>query len=71
MKWIVFEENPRPDNYVAVIITEPMKKLKIEALPHSVFSDGDEALAKARQLRDHYGVKMIRIFQSESDWKQS
>jgi hypothetical protein len=64
MKWVVLEEDPKLDNYIAVIITETIKK--IEAQAHSVYRDGDEALARARQLRDQYGVKMIRIFNTEN-----
>jgi len=66
MKWVVFEEDPKLDNYIAVVITEAIKKLKIESQAHSVYSDGDKALARARQLRDQYGVKMIRIFNNEN-----
>lgn len=66
MKWVVLEENPKPDNYIAVVITETMKKLKIESQAHSVYNDGDEALARARELRDQFGVRLIRIFHSES-----
>lgn len=66
MKWVVLEENPKPDNYIAVVLTETMKKLKIESQAHSVYNDGDEALARARELRDRFGVRLIRIFHSES-----
>jgi hypothetical protein len=66
MKWVVFEEDPKPDNYIAVVITETGKKLKIEAHAHSCYSDGDEALARARQLRNQYGVNVIRIFNNEN-----
>jgi hypothetical protein len=66
MKWIVLEEDPKPDNYIAVVITETIRKMKIEAQAHSVYRDGDEALARARQLREQYGVKMIRIFNNEN-----
>jgi len=66
MKWVVLEENPKPDNYIAVVLTETMKKLQIQSRAHTVYDDGDEALARARQLRDQYGVRMIKIFHSES-----
>jgi hypothetical protein len=65
MKWIVLEENPKPDNYIAVIITEEMKRLRIESQAHSVYNDSDKALARARQLRDQFGVRMIRVFQND------
>jgi len=66
MKWVVIEENPKPDNYIAVVVTEAMRKLKIESQAHSVYDNVDEALARARELRTQYGVRLIRIFQSES-----
>jgi hypothetical protein len=46
MKWIILEEDPKPDNYIAVVITETIRKMKIEAQAHSVYRDGDEALAR-------------------------
>jgi hypothetical protein len=66
MKWVVLEENPKPDNYIAVVRTDTMKKLQIQSRAHTVYDDGDEALARARQLRDQFGVCIIRIFHSES-----
>lgn len=66
MKWVVLEGNPKPDNYIAVVLTETMKKLKLESQAHSVYNDGDEALARARELRDQFGVRLIRIFHSDS-----
>lgn len=66
MKWIVIEENPKPDNYIAVVLTETVKKLRIESRAHSVYDDGEEALARARKLRDQFGVPVIRIFHNES-----
>lgn len=66
MKWIVLEENPKPDNYIAVVIAEKDTRLKIENQAHSVFLDGDLALARARVLREQFGVRMIRLFHMES-----
>lgn len=62
MKWIVIEENPKPDNYIAVVLSERPTRLKIEKQAHSVFEDSEQALERARQLREHYGVRTIRIF---------
>lgn len=62
MKWIVIEENPKPDNYIAVVLTENPTRMKIEKRAHSVFENGDQALERARKLREQYGVKTIRIF---------
>ncbi len=62
MKWIVMEENPKPDNYIAIVLTEKPTKMKIENQAHSVFDNGDQALERARKLREEYGVRTIRIF---------
>lgn len=66
MKWVVLEENPNPDNYIVVVFAEKSKKLRIESFTHSVFTDENKALERARQVRDQFGVSMIRIFYSES-----
>jgi len=66
MKWIVLEENPMRDNYIAVVLAATFKKLKIESRAHSVYSTCDEAMARARQLRSQFGVQTIRIFNSDS-----
>jgi hypothetical protein len=65
MKWIVIEENPKPDNYIAVIATEPDRKLKIEKKPCSVFQSLERAMSRARELREQYKVRNIRLFQQE------
>jgi hypothetical protein len=65
MKWVVVEENPKPDNYIVVILTDTTRKLHLQARAHTVYDDGDRALARARQLRDQFGVRIIRIFQND------
>lgn len=65
MKWIVIEENPKPDNYIAVVLTEKPTPMKIEQQAHSVFEDGSKAIERARQLREQYGVRIIRVFHSD------
>lgn len=30
MKWIVLEENPKPDNYIAILAAEEDRRLQIE-----------------------------------------
>lgn len=66
MKWIVIEENPKPDNYIAVVVTDKPIRMKIERQAHSVFKNADMALERARELRKEYGVKTIKIFHYES-----
>jgi phage regulator Rha-like protein len=62
MKWIVLEENPQPDNYIAVMVTEQERILQVESKPCSTYSSNDEALDRARYLREKYEVRYIRIF---------
>lgn len=62
MKWIVLEENPKPDLYIAVIAVDEERILKVERKPCSIFLTSDEALIRARQLQEFFKVKSIRIF---------
>ncbi|MBX2964098.1 MAG: hypothetical protein KF687_16415 [Cyclobacteriaceae bacterium] len=63
MKWIVLEENPKADNYIAVVLSDRFKKLQVEKKAHAVFENVDDALKRARELRNIYGVKTIKLFQ--------
>lgn len=67
MKWIVFEENPKPDQYIAVVALEEGRILASQRNPHSIFKSKEEALIRANQLREQYGVKRVRIFYSEGN----
>ncbi len=67
MKWIVLEENPKPDQYIAVIAVDEEYFLKIESKPCSKFLTSDEALVRARQLKERFKVKNIRIFYMEGN----
>jgi hypothetical protein len=67
MKWIVLEEDPKPDQYIAVIAVEEKRFLKIESKPCSKFLTCDEALVRARQLSKMYSVKSIRMFYLEGN----
>ena len=62
MKWIVIEEDPRPDNYIPILVADEMRILKAQSKPCSVFTNDKDALERARQLRTLYGAKHIRIF---------
>jgi hypothetical protein len=66
MKWIVLEENPQPDNYIAVMVAEESRVLRAESKPCSIFKSSDEAILHARQLREQHKVRNIRIFYMES-----
>ncbi len=67
MKWIVLEENPKPDLYIAVIAVNEERILKVERKPCSIFLTREEALVRARALRDIFKVKNIRIFYMEGN----
>lgn len=66
MKWIVLEENPKPDNYIAVMVAEEGRTLRAESKPCATFKSSNEAICYARQLREQYQVRNIRIFYVES-----
>lgn len=65
MKWIVLEENPKPDQYIAVIAADDDRVLKVEMRACSHFKTQTEALLRARQLREIFQVKDIRVFYLE------
>ncbi|MCU0420177.1 MAG: hypothetical protein MUC38_11050 [Cyclobacteriaceae bacterium] len=63
MKWIVIEENPKPDQYIAVL---PASADRPTPLSHSVHTNISAAIERARQLRDKYRLSSIRLFQPDS-----
>jgi hypothetical protein len=62
MKWIVLEEDPQADDYVAVIVTEEERVLTVESQPCSIYKSSEEALLRARCLREQFKVSSVRIF---------
>jgi hypothetical protein len=65
VKWIVLEENPKPDDYIAVMVADVNRNLIIEKKPCSVHNNRDDAMARARELRQIFGVKKIKLFYIE------
>ncbi|MBY0434468.1 MAG: hypothetical protein K2U26_10195 [Cyclobacteriaceae bacterium] len=65
MKWVVLEENPKPDNYIAVMVVNEERSLLLEKKPCSVFMQGEPAMERARMLRDQFKVRSIRVFHWE------
>lgn len=63
MNWIVIEENPKPDPYIAILPASPQRPTPRN---HSVHSNIQAALERARQLRDKYQLQSIRLFQADS-----
>jgi hypothetical protein len=62
MKWIVLEEDPQADDYVAVIVTEEDRVLTVESQPCTIYKSSEEALLRARYLREQFKVSSVRIF---------
>ncbi|MDZ7648972.1 MAG: hypothetical protein U5K54_18370 [Cytophagales bacterium] len=63
MKWIVLEENPKPDQYIAIIAVDDERFVEVEKKDLcSVFRTNEEALIRARELRSFFNVRNIRIF---------
>ena len=65
LKWIVLEEDPKPDNYIAIMETEMDRKLQLEKKNCSIFTSCNEAMIRARELRSLYKVTNIRLFRQE------
>ena len=65
MKWIVLEENPMPDNYIAIMAAEESRVLQLEKKPCSIFDTCDKAMDRARELRQKYKVPNIRLFHQD------
>lgn len=66
MKWIVLEENPLQDQYIAVMVAEENKILRIENKPCSIFKTSEEAMSRARQLREQYKIHSIKVFYADA-----
>lgn len=58
MKWIVLEENPKPDQYIAVIAADDDRVLKVEMRACSYFKTQTEALLRARQLLENQSCRL-------------
>ncbi len=67
MKWIVLEESPKPDEYIVVLEVDEERFLKIERKPCSKFLTREEAINRARQLKNKFDVMSIRIFYIEGN----
>ncbi|MFP4090869.1 MAG: hypothetical protein ACLFUB_19340 [Cyclobacteriaceae bacterium] len=58
MKWLVIEDNPKPDKYVAILAYH----IQPQAVRFSEHQNFEAALKRARNLMNNYGVKSIRVF---------
>lgn len=65
LKWVVLEEDPKPDTYIAIMATESDRQLGLEKKACSIYASCEKAMERARELREHYKVKSIRLFQQE------
>jgi hypothetical protein len=65
IKWIVLEEDPKPDTYIAIMATASDRKLGLERKACSIYASCEKAMERARELREFYKVKSIRLFQQD------
>jgi hypothetical protein len=66
-KWVVMEENPKPDEYIAVIAVDEDRLPQLEQRPCSMYENSEQALVRARLLREYFNVRSIRIFYLEGN----
>ncbi len=66
MKWIVLEDDPTSDGYIAIRVVDEDKNLRIENKPCSIYKSSQEAMNRARQLREKFKVQSIKIFYSDA-----
>jgi hypothetical protein len=62
VKWIVLEENPKPDDYIAVMVADTNRNLVLEKRPCSVYIRVEDAMKRARELRQMFSVRKIKLF---------
>jgi len=62
LNWIVLEEDPIQDNYVAIMVANEKRILKVFEKKYSVFTSEQDAIKRAREVGTHYGVKNIKMF---------
>jgi hypothetical protein len=58
MKWLVIEDNPKPDKYVAILAYH----IYPQAVNFSEHHNFDAALNRARNLVKKYNARHVRIF---------
>ena len=66
-KWVVMEENPKPDEYIAVIAVDEHRLPQLKQRPCSTYETSEQALVRARLLREYFNVPSIRIFYIEGN----
>jgi len=62
LNWIVLEEDPLADNYIAIMVASEKRILKILKKKHSVFTAEQDAIKRAREIGTQFGVKNIKMF---------
>lgn len=67
MIWIVIAVNPWPDKYIPILVRHQKEAvelcLKLEKF--EVFTNEDDAISLAAQLKNKYSAKSIRMFYPE------
>jgi len=70
MKWLVLEDNPKPDNYIGIIALRDEQKVDLdESTAYTLYHNRKEAVSRAFALKERYQVRGIRIFFSEGHSK--
>ena len=66
MVYIVYDENPKPENYVAIFARKAVKRDEFRRKDMiRTFQSLEEAIAFANTLKLKYGVSHIRVFYEE------
>ncbi|MCU0384007.1 MAG: hypothetical protein MUF68_08055 [Cyclobacteriaceae bacterium] len=60
--WIVIDENPRPDNYIAILESEININDRKISCKHIVCVSKEEAILTAYKLKKKYDSDRIKLF---------
>ncbi|MCU0321035.1 MAG: hypothetical protein MUE72_01390 [Chitinophagaceae bacterium] len=61
VRWLVIDENPKPDNYIPIFETTS-KTILYSEKSNKVYDDKNDAIKQAQTLKDKYNVSRIKIF---------
>jgi len=65
MVFFVAEEDPKPDNYIAIFVRKSREKDFDGKERFKLFASQEKALVFAQQLKEKYGISTIRLFYEE------
>lgn len=64
MVYLVQNENPRPDSYIAIFIRSSLKELE-DRNRYEIFRSRNKAVERAEKLAEKFSVQTIRLFHEE------